>query len=132
MGYPDGDKMIIGCKDGYLYEYSTKKESILYAYPCFATPAIAGEDISSMATTIDNKTLFVCDIKGSFREIDISTQKQVNNFNVKNAVFCVVTYDNKFLITAEDERNCNLTKWSIQEKGKYHSWKSDIDQYVFS
>ena len=77
---------------------------------------------NSMATTTDNKTLFVCsDIDGEFREFDISTHKKVNNFKVMNANCCVVTYDNQFLITAHKN---DLTKWSIQSKQQLYTWKS--------
>ena len=58
----------------------------------------------------------------TFKELDISIRKQINSFNVKSAVFCVVTHDNKFLITADRGQPCNLTKWSIRTKKRLHTW----------
>ena len=86
--------------------------------------------IISMAKTTDNKSQFVCGSHGDFKELDITTLKQVNSFNVKSAKCCVVTYDNKYLITAEDAEGCNIKKWSIRSKKLLHTWNSGISMYV--
>ena len=74
----------------------------------------------------------MCDIKGGFKELDIPTRKQVNSFNVKNAVCCVVTNDNKSLITAENKKYCFLTKWSVRSNKQLHRWQSRIRYSVLS
>ena len=89
-------------------------------------------EITSMATTFDNKILFVCSKNSDFREFDISTHNEVNTFEVKSPTLCVVTYDNQFLIITEGRFNCNLTKWSIQTKQKLHTWARNVDLYVMS
>ena len=121
-----GDRVFIGCKHGYLYEYSMNEKRIVHDFG-----QILDDDISSMATTFDNKYLFVCDGKCDFREFDISTRTQVKNFGVTNAVSCVVTYDNQFLITAEGQTYCKLTKWSIPKR-QLHTWNSSVDEHVRS
>ena len=73
----------------------------------------------------------MCNNNGSFRELNISARKQVNSFNAESAVLCVVTHDNKFLITAKD-RTPILTKWSVRTKKELHTWQSELNQYVWS
>ena len=74
----------------------------------------------------------VTDGWGGFVEIDISTCNLVNSYNVKSAICCAVSPDNKFLITAEDELNGILTKWSVQSKKELHTWVDDTDEIVES
>ena len=74
----------------------------------------------------------MCDFYGGFVELDILTHKQANRFNVKSARCCVVTHDNKFLITASNEDNCLLTKWSIRAKKQLNTWKSGVSWSVLS
>ena len=74
----------------------------------------------------------MCDSGGCFKELDIVVCKQVNSFNVKSTRFCAVTHDDKFLISAIDEENCVLTKWSVRTKKQLHSWESGIDEWVLS
>ena len=74
----------------------------------------------------------MCDNSGDFKELDISTFKQVSSFNEKNVKKCAVTYDNKFLITCENEDNCVLTIWSIRSKKQLHIWQSGVNEYVVS
>ena len=69
----------------------------------------------------------MCDHKGYFREIDISTRKLLNTFPVKSAQFCVVTFDNKFLVTAEHGMECRLTKWSVRTKKELYTWNGCFD-----
>ena len=127
INYPYGNRVFIGCGNGYLLEYSMNEMKIVHDFG-----HILSSKICSMATTFDNKSLFVCGWKGDFREFDLSTRKQVNCFGIKVAYKCVVTYDNQFLIIAENESNCNLTKWSIQTKQPLHVWKSNVDKKVAS
>ena len=70
--------------------------------------------------------------KGGFKELDIKTLKQVNSLPVKSTGCCVLTFDNKFLVTAEHARNCNLTIWSLRTKKKLDTWQSGVKQYVSS
>ena len=85
----------------------------------------------------------MCDDKGVFKELDILTRKQVNSLPVKSATCCVVTYDNKFLVTAEyvsryypttdeDKKKGKLTKWSIQSKKQLHTWQSRVGENLDS
>ena len=78
----------------------------------------------------------MCSCTFGIKELDISTRKQIKNFPVKNAKCCVVTFDNKFLVTAEDQidfaGNCILTKWSIRSKKQLHIWNSMLFGLVLS
>ena len=42
------------------------------------------QQIYPMATTFDNKYLFVFAMNGGFRDFDISTRNRVNKFGVEN------------------------------------------------
>ena len=92
---------------------------------------ISNTFISSIATTLNNKNLFVCDNSEGFREFNIRTHKQVKNFEV-NSQICVITYDNKFLFTSQSRKNTKFTKYSIQEKQQLHTWNSNIDKMLCS
>ena len=80
----------------------------------------------------------MCGNDSSFRELDISTCKQVNSFNIKSVVWCVVTHDNKFLITIANEEKFKIgeifivTKWSIRTKKLLHTCEIDLVSYVAS
>ena len=102
---------------------------------------ILSDSISSIATTSDNKYLFVCAENGSFKEFDITIHNQtspwrsydqVNNFKVENAWKCVITYDNKFLITAPCGLIVKLTKHSMQTKEKLHTWDKTVHGFICS
>ena len=123
MKHPEGKRVFIGCKDGYLYEYLMNEKKIAYNFG-----KILDAGIHSMAATFDNKYLLVCSESG-LREVDISTRNQVNNFGVKNARKCVVTYDNKFLITSSNGSYVKLTKQSIQTKHEL-VWYSSVNESV--
>ena len=125
--YPEGDKLFAGYNNGSLLEFSMVEKKTVHDFGQIFDNAIV-----SLAKTYDNKSQFVCANDGGFQELDISTRKQVSNFNVKNARCCIVTYNNRFLITAEDNLNCNLTKWSIRAKKQLNTWKSDVDEQVDS
>ena len=125
--YLEGNRVFIGYDEGYLYEYSMNEKRIVYRFG-----QILNNMIISMATTFDNKYLFLCDSSGGFIEFDIPTRTQVNNFGIKSARYFVVTYDNQFLITADNTLKSNLTKWSIQTKQQLYSWKSIINSLVCS
>ena len=71
----------------------------------------------------------MCGNDGRFIELDIATHMQVNCFKLKFcAIQCVVTHDNKSLITAEFVAFGILTKWSIRSKKKLHTWQNDTDK----
>ena len=125
--YPKGDRMFIGCNEGSIVEYSINKNKIVRYFVKFAS-----DDISSIQTTIDKKTLFVCDRRGGFRELNIRTNKVTNFFGIENARCCLVTPDNKYLITAEDGKNKNLSKYSIETKQLVKKWKTNLNQLVGS
>ena len=125
--YPQGDQLFIGNDEGSLIAYSMIKKEIVYDFG-----QISDNMITLIAKTLDNKSQYTCGHKGHFRELDISTYKQVNSYAVKNARFCLVTHDNKFLITAEHGNNGNLTKWSIRSKKELNTWNSGIDEKVSS
>ena len=125
--YPEGNRVFTGCSEGYLYEYSVTDKKVVHDFG-----QILNKTIVSMAKTVDNKYLFVSDDDGGFREIEIATRKQVNNFKIENARKCVVTYNNHFLFIAEDGKKCNLRKLSIQTNQQIHTWRSDVNEYVRS
>ena len=127
MKHPEGNRVFIGCLRGELYEYLINEKRISHDF-C----QILDDDIFSMATTFDNKYLFLCTAISGFREINIRTHKQVNKTGVENVWKCVVTYDNRFLITSTARENPKLTKWSIQTKQQLHTWNSNVDEYVIS
>ena len=127
MKHPEGHRVFIGCDDGYLYEYLMNEKRIVHDFG-----KILDNGISLIAATFDNKYLFVCGFKAGFREFDISTHKQVNNFGIENAGCCVVTYNSQFLITVPFVRNAKLTKHLIQTKQRLHTWDSNVNEYVQS
>ena len=65
MKQTEGNQVFIGCVNGSLYEYSMNEKRIVHYFGNFEEDAIM-----SMATTFDNKYLFVCDYN-SFIEFDI-------------------------------------------------------------
>ena len=83
--YPDGERMFLSL-DRHLEEYSLKLDETIHDYG-----QVLDYDVSSMAKTVDNKIIFVCSYHGEFKEFDISNHKQVNNFKVKRAKYCLVT-----------------------------------------
>ena len=83
--YPDGDRMILGFEDGSLSEYSSKLGEILHDYDRVF------DDVFSMAKSLDNKSIFVCSYNMEFKEFDILSHNEVNNFKVWPASYCVVT-----------------------------------------
>ena len=124
MSHPEDSRVFIGCESGVLYERSTNGNRLFKNYGrIFVAPII------SMATTFDNKYLFLCD-NLSFIEFDLSTRQQVNNFNVKSASQCVVSYNNQFLFTSSSAKNAKFKKWSIQTKQELHIWHSDVEEVV--
>ena len=89
--------VFLGCYDGYLQELSMISETTVHNFG-----RILYENICSMAKTSDNKSQLLCDLDGRFKELDISKRKQIKSFPVKSSRYCVVTCDNKFLITVKD------------------------------
>ena len=49
--YPKGDRMFVGCRKGYLQEFSIISKTIVYDFGL-----ILDDDISSMVTTLENKS----------------------------------------------------------------------------
>ena len=123
--HPKGDRLLIGLLKGSVLDLSLIEKKTIHHKK---TSSIG---LFSMAKTPDNKSQFVCNI-GDFRELDLSTHKQLIRFNVGFVVLCVVTHDNKSLITASNEYNCYLTKWSLRTKKRLHTWMSGVEKYVFS
>ena len=121
------DKMFVGCQHGYLYEFSIIENKIVHNLDTTLNDAI-----TLMDKTLDNKTQFVGFRNGGFKEFDIPTRKQVNSIPVKNARICVVTHNNKYLITATIGTNCNLTKWSVRTKKELHTWRHGVYWDVYS
>ena len=74
----------------------------------------------------------MCDDHEKFRELCISTHKQINSFPVYDARCCVLTHDNKYLITATHVMDCDITKWSLRSKKELHTWRSGVDKYISS
>ena len=125
--YDEGDHLFIGYSDGCLLKFSIVEKKTIHDFG-----QIFENCIVSMVKTFDNKLQFICDNDGGFKQLDIITNKEVNSFQVKSARKCVLTCDEKFLITAEDKENCDLVKWSMRNKKQLHTWKSDVDEYVGS
>ena len=127
MKYSDGDRVFLGCEAGNLLEYSMKKLRIVHDFGI-----VLDNHISSMAKTFDNKSLFICDEDSGFREFDISSHMKLDSFAVRNAEYCIVTYDNKFLITCEGNLlGANLSKWSIRTKKQLYTWAFDVSGDVW-
>ena len=114
--YPDGDQLFIGYADCSLLEFSMIGKKSVYDFG-----EVLDRYLFSLEKTLDNKSQFVCGYYGEFREFDISTRKKVNSFTVESARCCVVSHDNKFLITVEYGYNYILTKWSVRTKKQLHT-----------
>ena len=127
MKHPDGNRVFIGCLNGYLYEYSLKEKRIVHDFG-----KVADMTICSMSITLDNKYLLVCDKNGVFKEFHLKTYKQVKTFGVENADICVVTNNNQFLITSPTGSNGKLTKHSIQTKQQLYTWDKHANKEVWS
>ena len=129
----EGDKMFIGCNDGFLQEFSINEKKLAQD-----SDKILYYDIISMCKTSDNKSQFLCDRYGGFKELHISTRKLVNvsdvqwSTSVKDAMSCVVTHDNKFLIVSDGRSFCTLTKQSVRTKKEIHTWSSYKNKAVCS
>ena len=82
---------------------------------------IIDDDMFSTARTFDNKSLFINNFNKNLLGFDISTRKQVSNNIGIHGGLCVVTYDNKFLITDDNECYCKFTKWSIRTKKRLYT-----------
>ena len=95
----ESDKLFVGCDNGYLIEFSMIEKT------AHDLGKILDRKIHSIAKTPDNKSQFVSDFKGGFKELDIPTRKNLNSYPVKKVSFCVVTHDQKFLITVENGDN---------------------------
>jgi len=107
MQYPMGENAFIGCERGHLYQHCLKEKTLLHKTRIFDS------DINSLACTIDCQKYFVCNLLGHFREYNAATHTREKNFGVKNAVHCLVTFDNELLVTAEYGNNKTLSFWSI-------------------
>lgn len=86
--------------------------------------------ISSMTTCLDKKNLFLCDIGGKFKEIDLGSKSIVKNFNVVKAHHILITPNNQFMITAAFQDS--LTKWCMNTNEKLHSWSSKNNKWILS
>jgi len=126
--YLKEDRVFIGTKDGSLYEYCRSEKRVVRFYG-----KVFNRNVRSMEITGNNKSLYVCDLGDGIAEFDIRTNKRINSFPNINVCLCVVTFDSKFLFTAEYSRNNpKLSKWSIETNQRVHSWSSNLDQYVTS
>ena len=94
--YPKGDKIFIGCDKGIAQEFSIVEKKTIHDHG-----RLFYSIITSIAITHDNKSWFMCDGYGNFKELDISKRKQINSFPLNSATYCVITSDNKSLITVE-------------------------------
>ena len=125
--YPKSGRIFIGCDEGSVFEYSINNNKIVRCYENFANG-----HIYSIQTTIDKKTLFVCDQKGFFKELSIRTNKLTNFFGIEDVIGCLVTSDNKYLITVEYGKNKNLSMYSIETKQLVKKWKTNVNKLVCS
>ena len=121
------DTMFVGCQDGSVEEFSMVENKTVHNFG-----RILHDPIRSMTVTLDNKSQLVCDINGGFIELHIPTRKQLNSLPVNKARVCVVTHNNKFLITAGSEKNCEFIQWSVPKNKRLQTWNSDVNEYVFS
>ena len=127
---PYGNLVFIGCEFGVLFEYSMNEKRIVRDFG-----QTFQENIYAMTKTFDNKSLFVSDCLGSFGEFDILTCKQVNKLEVKVLTFCVITCDNKFLVTSEyheDTKTEILVKYSMRTKKQLYIGDINFYDYVTS
>ena len=125
--YPKGDRLL-AAGDGALIEFSIVSKTIVRDQDDIKIDQTdypwRPDEIQAMVKTPDNKTQFISDFDNDFKELDISTFKIVNSFKIKNVGCCVVSHDNKSLITAENLEKCVLRKWSIRTKKLLYTWKS--------
>ena len=126
----EGLKMFIGCAYNKVVGFSMIGNADFHGIGSFGNYPIC-----SMAKTPDNKSQLYCDAQGHFIELDIPSRKKVNSYEIngkrevkgKSSKRCVVTHDNKFLVTAEYGKNVHLTKWSVRTKKQLHTWNSDVN-----
>ena len=85
-----------------------------------------------MAKSTDNLELFVGDLSDNLTVIDIRSHKKIAS-NFKIARCCLVTYDNKFLITGQGgEYGKVLTKYDMNSRTQLIKWKSGVDECIHS
>ena len=125
--YAKGDRVLVGCDDGTIFEHSIAEEKVVHTYD-----KKFNKGIYQMATTKDYKTLFVITDEEAFGEFDTVTHEQTNHFAIDSADMCLVTDDNKFLIIAKGGKNPKLEKWSLETKQVVHTWQTDLDFYLYS
>jgi len=127
-----GDRMFIGGYDNNLFDYSVKKNRMLRRFGKICNSSRGYSRIFSMTISIDNKTLFLCLGNGGLREFTIRTHKETNHFGIEQADYCLVTYDNKYLIIVESGKDPKFLKYSIETKKLVNTWHSNIAENLSS
>ena len=124
---PEGDKIFAACTDGSLIELSMISKTIVYD-----DGRILDDIIFSIAKTNDNKSQFLCGYHTGFIEIHIPTRKKLRSYTKQRPSRCVVTHDNKFLVTYENKNGIGfITKWSVRTKKKLHTWQFDVQSNFY-
>jgi len=85
-----------------LLEFSITQKRVTYDFG-----EIFDNPISSIAVTFNRKFLFACTELGNFKQIDLIKRKRLYDFGVHKAEGCLVTFDDRYLITFERGKNKN-------------------------
>ena len=118
------DKLFIPYIDCLFLEFSLISKPIVYDLG-----KNSFDYIFSIAKTPDNKSQFVSSPNHNFREINIPSLREVYKLPNIGERICVVTYDNKILVTAYRYK---LTKLSIRTKQRLHTWPNSANMHVYS
>ena len=95
----DDLNLFIGCLNGYLYKFSINDNQIIKQYG-----KIASNNIESMVITPDNKYLFISDMNGDVRMMDVSynSDKIIKKYSKLHSTISSITIsqDGEFVFTS--------------------------------
>ena len=91
--YPDGNRVLIGCPNGKLFEYSVSEKKTVHEYEkLYGTP--------ERILLAPNKRSFFATISGQgLYQFDLNLQKCFKKYKDKSINKFVVTHDGRYLIT---------------------------------
>lgn len=93
-----------------LVQYCTYNKKVVHNFGCYSS-----NEIYSIATSHDKKSLYVSSNKGGFDQFDIQTHKKINYFKTEEDIMCMaITYDGRFLFAASVD--LSLKKWCLVTK----------------
>ena len=88
--YPKADYLFLGSTKGHIYKYSINEKEIKNCLNQFSI-----NTVSSMAKSLDKKSLFVCDISANFREIlnQVLQRVNFNNTSIERFENLIIIYE---------------------------------------